>query len=257
MSGTDKKPGRGVSRFGLIGRDIAYSFSRSYFSKKFEREGLTHSYENFDMESLEGFRKFIEANTGLRGLNVTIPYKEEVIKYLDSISKTAKKIGAVNTIKFLPNGEIKGYNSDAFGFRESLAPLLSQHQKNALILGTGGASKAISFVLEEMEISYTFVSRQPKEDKCLLYSELNDTVINGHQIIINCTPLGTYPAIDRLPDLPYDLLGPEHLLYDLVYNPEITSFMRQGMKQGATVVNGFSMLKLQAEKSWSIWMSED
>ncbi|NNK88824.1 MAG: shikimate dehydrogenase [Flavobacteriaceae bacterium] len=244
-----------MSRFGLLGKHIDYSFSRSYFSKKFERHGMSHTYENFDMESIVGFREFIQTNQDLRGLNVTIPYKEKIIPFLDHLNPTAKMIGAVNTIKFLPNGELKGFNTDAFGFRESLTPLLLPYHKRALILGTGGASKAIRYVLDELRIPYTSVSRGSKHNKYLTYSDLNKNIISDHQIIINCTPLGTYPNVDRCPEIPYEHLKAGHLLYDLVYNPEITGFMREGIKNGTTVINGLSMLKFQAEKSWSIWMS--
>ena len=245
-----------MSRFGLLGKNIDYSFSRSYFSKKFKREGLLHTYENFDMESIEGFGDFIESNRDLKGLNVTIPYKEKIIPFLDNLSVTAKTIGAVNTIKVMPGGILNGYNTDAFGFKESLKPLLTPHQRKALILGTGGASKAIRFVFDEMGISHRSVSRRAKHPESLEYFDIDKTIIGEHQIIVNCTPLGTYPDIDSCPDLPFSFLTDRHLLYDLVYNPEITSFMRQGIKYGATVINGLSMLKLQAEKSWNIWMSD-
>ena len=245
-----------MSRFGLLGKNIDYSFSRSYFSKKFKREGLLHTYENFDMESIDGFGDFIESNRDLKGLNVTIPYKEKIIPFLDNLSVTAKTIGAVNTIKVMPGGILNGYNTDAFGFRESLKPLLMPHQRKALILGTGGASKAIRFVFDEMGISHRSVSRRAKYPESLEYSDIDMAIIAEHQIIVNCTPLGTYPDIDSCPDIPFTFLTDRHLLYDLVYNPEITSFMRQGIKHGATVINGLSMLKLQAEKSWNIWMSD-
>ena len=246
-----------MSRFGLIGKHIDYSFSRSYFSEKFSREGLSHSYENFDMESLDGFQDFIKENRDLKGLNVTIPYKEAIIPYLGQISRVANEIGAVNTIRFLPSGELKGYNTDAFGFRDSLVPWLKPHHKKALILGTGGASKAIEYVLKILEIDYLFVSRSNENKTSLLYEDLNSEIIKEHQIIINSTPLGTFPEVDKAPDIPFHLLSEAHLLYDLVYNPDITRFMSEGKQRGATVVNGLSMLKLQAERSWSIWMLND
>ncbi|WP_276390179.1 shikimate dehydrogenase family protein [Eudoraea chungangensis] len=240
------------SKFGLIGRNINYSFSKTYFTKKFGNLSLQdYYYDNFHLDAISELPNLLRDNRGLKGLNVTIPYKEEVIKYLDRLDEEASKIGAVNTIRFTPSG-LKGYNTDAFGFRESLLPhLKSEHQK-ALILGTGGASKAIAYVLGKLNITYTFVSRNPTKDQ-LAYTDLTKEVIEANKLCINCTPLGTHPNILDKPSLPYEYYGKEHLLYDLIYNPSKTAFLLEGEKRGATIINGLSMLELQAEKSWEIW----
>lgn len=241
-------------RYGLIGRNIDYSFSRSYFNTKFEKLGLkTHEYVNFDLATIADFPSLISGETDLKGLNVTIPYKESVIPFLDNIDPEAAKIGAVNTIQFTDKG-LKGHNTDVYGFRESLRPYLNKSDKSALILGTGGASKAIAYVLKELGISHTFVSRQPLEGQ-LHYSDLHADIISRNQLIINCTPLGTFPNVKQKPDLAYEELGPHHLLFDLVYNPELTAFMQMGILKGARTLNGRKMLELQAEKAWSIWNS--
>ena len=241
-------------RYGLIGRDIEYSFSRSYFKKKFGEMGLkTHSYENFDINTVEEFPGIIAKEKYLRGLNVTIPYKESIIQYLDRLDPEAAKIGAVNTIEFSPEGLV-GHNTDVYGFQESLLSVLQEEDKYALILGTGGASKAVAFALNRLNISFKYVSRNPLEDQ-LQYSDLNREIMSKYSVVINCSPLGTYPKIDQKPDIPYEFLGAGHLLFDLVYNPEITAFMRAGMEKGARTCNGKRMLELQAEKAWSIWNS--
>ncbi|MBT8288980.1 MAG: shikimate dehydrogenase [Bacteroidia bacterium] len=249
-----KKQGNIVYKFGLVGRHIEYSFSRHFFNEKFKNEGLPYYYQNFDLEDLSGFRAVLEQNSDLKGLNVTIPYKESIIPYMDRLSKTAKRIGAVNTIKFTKKGNLKGYNTDAFGFKNSLKPLLSKHHQSALILGTGGASKAIVYVLIKLGLSFNYVSRS-KRDNGFTYDELTAEIIKTHQIIINCTPLGTFPNVDECPNLPYEHLDTRHLLFDLIYNPSMTEFMNRGASQGAQVSNGKKMLELQAEKAWSIWMT--
>ncbi len=240
--------------FGLIGRNISYSFSKTYFNNKFKALDLPdYSYENFDLPNLEEFNSLIKRNDTLRGLNVTIPYKEEIIPYLDSLDKNARRIGAVNTIKFTKDGLI-GYNTDAYGFKKSIQPFLTKSHKNALILGTGGASKAIAFVLKELGITYKYVSRNPVGDQ-IGYSELNKETIVTHTILINCTPLGTFPNIEAKPDVPYEFLTSKHLLFDLIYNPEKTAFLLSGEQRGAIICNGAKMLELQAEKAWQIWNS--
>ena len=240
--------------FGLIGRNISYSFSKTYFNNKFKALDLPdYSYENFDLPNLEEFNSLIKKNDTLRGLNVTIPYKEEIIPYLDSLDKNARRIGAVNTIKFTKDGLI-GYNTDAYGFKKSIQPFLTKSHKNALILGTGGASKAIAFVLKELGITYKYVSRNPVGDQ-IGYSELNKETIVTHTILINCTPLGTFPNIEAKPDVPYEFLTSKHLLFDLIYNPEKTAFLLSGEQRGAIICNGAKMLELQAEKAWQIWNS--
>lgn len=240
-------------KFGLVGRDISYSFSRGYFADKFEQLNLTHTYVNFDLQSIQELISIIKTTSNLKGLNVTIPYKEEVIPLLDKLDKRAKKIGAVNTIRITKKKKLIGYNTDYYGFKNSLEPHLSNYHKRALILGTGGASRAIAYALKRLGIKYTFVSRSKKEGVKFLYSQLNDELISKYQIIINCTPLGTFPNIDECPNIPYNAITCNHILYDLIYNPEQTKFLNYGHKKGATTINGFEMLKLQAEKSWEIW----
>lgn len=241
-------------RYGLIGRDISYSFSRGYFTEKFSKLHLEHhSYENFDLKEIHEFKEIVSENTDIRGLNVTIPYKEEIIPYLNDLDWQAEKIGAVNTIKFIPEG-LKGFNTDAYGFRKSLEPFLKRHHKKALILGTGGASKAIAFVLDELGIDFSFVSRNPSKHQ-LSYADLTAEFINENSIIINSTPLGTYPDVKRKPAIPYEHIGPKHLLFDLIYNPVKTAFLREGEIRKASICNGLQMLEFQAEKAWEIWNS--
>ncbi|MGY3793689.1 shikimate dehydrogenase family protein [Aquimarina sp. 433] len=242
-----------MSTYGLLGRDIGYSFSRNYFSNRFEKENLPHHYVNFDLKSIEELKEVLE-NKEIHGMNVTIPYKEEVIPYLDTLDPIAKEIGAVNVIKFENNGKLTGYNSDYYGFTESLKPLLTPKVKKALILGTGGASKAIAYALETLDIKYTFVSRNP-DFKELSYNDLDEDIIRDFKLIINCTPLGTHPKVQNHPDIPFEHLGENHILYDLIYNPEETTFMRKGKDKGAKIINGLRMLVLQAERSWEIWNS--
>ncbi|RCT55196.1 shikimate dehydrogenase [Winogradskyella sp. KYW1333] len=239
-------------KFGLVGRNISYSFSRGYFAKKFENENLNYSYVNFDLESIDDLLNAINNTPNLKGLNVTIPYKEEVIPLLDKLNKRARKIGAVNTIQFKDN-KLIGYNTDYYGFKNSLSPHLKNYHKCALILGTGGASKAIAYALKKLNIEYTYVSRSKKMAVEYQYSDLDDNIITKHQIIINCTPLGTFPNIDHCPSIPYKAITKKHILFDLIYNPEQTKFLKKGHEKGATTINGLKMLELQAEKSWQIW----
>ena len=244
-------------KFGIIGKNISYSFSKKYFTKKFIQLKLNHySYENFDIQSIDELPLILNKNTpSLKGINVTIPYKEEVFKYLDDIDEDAKTIGAVNTIKISNNYKLKGYNTDVYGFEKSLKPLLNNHINKALILGTGGASKAIAFVLKKLEIEFKFVSRSPKNGQTISYSDVTNKIINNHHLIINCTPLGTFPEIENFPDIPYQYLTNKHLLYDLIYNPIETSFLSKGKEMGAVIKNGEQMLILQADKAWEIWNS--
>jgi len=240
-------------KFGLVGRNISYSFSRGYFADKFEKESLRHSYVNFDLQSIEELDYIIRNTPNLKGLNVTIPYKEEVIPILDDLNKRARKIGAVNTIRITRYQKLIGYNTDYYGFKNSLQPHLKKHHKRALILGTGGASKAIAYALKKLKIQYDYVSRTEKEGVKFLYSDLTEDIISSYNIIINCTPIGTYPDVNECPDIPYDAITERHILYDLIYNPEQTKFLSCGDIKGATTINGLEMLKLQAEKSWDIW----
>ncbi len=247
MATTDKK----MNTFGLLGKNISYSFSQGYFTEKFKKLGLEdYSYENFDIQQIDEFKRIL-SNTDLKGLNVTIPYKQDIIPYLDELDPKAAKIGAVNTIQFSKNG-LKGYNTDAYGFQKSLEPFLKPHHTKALVLGTGGASKAVRFVLDELGITSTYVSRNKKEGQ-YIYGELDETIIKENTLIINCTPLGTFPNIEDKPALPYQHIGPKHLLYDLIYNPEKTRFLTLGEANGATICNGLKMLEQQAEKAWEIW----
>ena len=239
-------------QFGLVGKNIDYSFSKKYFTEKFEKENLiNHNYQNFDIQSVFEITQIVK-NPHLCGLNVTIPYKEEIIPFLDKISKKAKKIGAVNTIKITKKGKLKGYNTDFFGFQKSLSSLLNEHHKKALILGTGGASKAVAFALKKLGIQYSFVSQKLRRDY-LSYEKLNEAIFQEYQIIINCTPLGTFPDIHSCPNIPYNLLNGNHIAFDLVYNPEETIFLQKAKQNGATTKNGMEMLIFQAEKAWEIW----
>jgi shikimate dehydrogenase len=240
--------------FGLLGKNISYSFSRGYFAEKFELLGLNkHEYKNFDIQDIAGFSSIIKDETCLKGINVTIPYKEEVMQYLDIIDDTAKAIGAVNTIKFTKRGNLKGYNTDVVGFENSISPYFKSHHKFALILGTGGASKAIAYALKKNKIQYKFVSRKPSGKEEISYNDLTNEVLNKYHIIVNCTPIGTSPDIHVSPNIPYQFLSEKHLLFDLIYNPEISAFLAKGKQQGASIKNGFEMLEMQAEESWRIW----
>ena len=243
-----------MRRFGLIGKDISYSFSRNYFNSKFEAEDIKNTtYENFDLENIALFETKLKQEKGIKGFNVTIPYKESIMPFLNKLNKKAEAIGAVNTIKITNKGKYVGYNTDYYGFKKSLKPLLKKHHKKALILGTGGASKAIAYALKSLDIDYAFISRYPSEKANFTYNKLSGAVIKSHQIIINCTPLGTFPDIDMCPDIPYHAISKQHILFDLIYNPSETKFLRLGKQNNATIINGEKMLALQAEKSWSIW----
>ena len=244
-------------RFGLLGKDISYSFSRKYFTEKFNDLGLSQfEYVNYDIERIENFKKDVLKDINfLGGVNVTIPYKQSVINYLDSVDEEALKIGAVNTIKIMDDMSLRGYNTDAYGFETSLRACWRGSEKGALILGTGGASKAIAHVLEKLGVSFLFVSRKKSSQDVISYEQLDKEIMDSHQMIINCSPLGTFPDVQAKPKLPYEFLTDSHLLYDLIYNPEKTSFLRMGEKAGAIICNGKSMLEYQAERSWEIWNS--
>ncbi len=243
--------------FGLLGKNISYSFSRTYFADKFKKEHIKNTeYVNFDIPTIDDFLSIIAKHQQhLKGMNVTIPYKLAVFPFLDKIDKKAQKIGAVNTIKITKKRKLKGFNTDYYGFKKSLEPLLKKHHKCALILGTGGASKAVAFALKKLGIKFKLVSRNPKDKKTISYKDLSEKVIKKHTIIINCTPIGTHPNIDESPQIPYQYITEKHLLYDLIYNPFETSFLSEGKKRGATIKNGLEMLTLQAEKAWRIWNS--
>jgi shikimate dehydrogenase len=242
-----------IKRFGLLGRNISYSFSKGYFTDKFNSENFAGcTYENFDIPEIAAFPEVIKNTSDLKGLNVTIPYKETVIPFLDKLSKKAELIGAVNTIKITKKGKLKGYNTDYYGFKKSLQPLLQPHHKKALILGTGGASKGVAFALDELDIPYTFVSREAKENG-IDYDRINATTFDNYQIIINATPVGTSPNVDAFPLIPYEFFTEKHIAYDLIYNPAETQFLKKAKQQGAQIKNGLDMLIFQAEKAWKIW----
>ncbi|AVI49783.1 shikimate dehydrogenase [Pukyongia salina] len=241
-----------MAKYGLIGKDLSHSFSKTFFTYKFEQENRRDSYHNFELESLEEFPQLIKNTEGLKGLNVTIPYKEAIIPYLYKLDKEAEKIGAVNTIKFRKDGKLIGYNTDHYGFAKALADFFPIKEKTALILGTGGASKAVQYVLDAMEFDYEVVSRKPTVDS-IGYNSLSRDVIADHLLIVNCTPIGTSPNVNDCPKIPYQYLTKDHVLFDLIYNPRETEFMKRGFVKGARVINGLKMLENQAKKSWRIW----
>ena len=238
--------------YGLIGKGIDYSFSRHYFYNKFKKEGLIHnSYKNFDCKNLAQVLETLKQKN-LKGVNVTIPYKEQIIPHLDKISKEANEIKAINTISINKNGKLLGYNTDCFGFKKSLFENVNKKIKNALVLGTGGASKAIRYVLKENLIEYNTVSR--KRDKGdFIYNQLDRKIIGDYELIINTTPVGTYPNTKECPNINFDYITKNHILFDLTYNPKKTKFLTNGKAKGAKTINGYQMLIYQAEKSWSIW----
>ena len=240
-------------RFGLLGRNINYSFSKGYFAEKFEKEKLIgYTYENFDIPTIESFLDVIKNNDHLCGMNVTIPYKEAVMPFLDKLSKKAAEIGAVNTIRFTKNGKLKGYNTDYYGFQKAIEPLLMKHHKKALLLGTGGASKAVAYALNQMGIATTYVSRT-SSGNAICYSQVTPKIFEEFQIIINCTPLGTSPNTNVCPEIPYQYFTSNHIAFDLIYNPAETLFLQKAKEQGSIIKNGLEMLVFQAEKSWDIW----
>lgn len=241
-----------MAKYGLLGKNIAYSFSKTFFTAKFELENRIDTYHNFDIECITLFDKVLEENPTLKGLNVTIPYKESIMPLLDRVEKEAKEIGAVNTIKKTKSGKLVGYNTDHYGFAKALADFLPLYDKSALILGTGGASKAVKYVLETMGFKYLQVSRVKSEDT-ISYNELTREHMQSHCLIVNCTPVGTAPNISDCPDIPYYCITDKHLLFDLIYNPRETEFLKRGFAKGARVSNGLKMLEFQAKKSWKIW----
>ena len=243
-----------MKHFGLIGFPLGHSFSKKFFTEKFKQENIDALYDLYELANLLEFENLLTENE-LYGLNVTIPYKEKVIQYLDELDDTATEIGAVNVIKFIRKVgslSLKGYNSDAIGFENSLAPLLKPYHQKALILGTGGASKAIDYTLRKLGITTTFVSRTAKPDS-LTYDQLNEDILNKNLVIINASPVGTFPHADECPNIPYQFLTDKHLLFDAVYNPAETLFLKKGKEQKAQVLNGEEMLTGQAIAAWKIW----
>ena len=246
-----------MKTFGLVGYPLGHSFSQDYFTKKFAIEKIDAQYLNFQIEDIALFPEKVLTIDGLSGLNVTIPYKQKVMQYLDEIDETAQKVGAVNVVKIIRDGSkmrLRGCNSDVVGFENSLRPLLKPCHTSAYILGTGGASKAVRYVLEKLNINYQFVSRNADAaNNILSYQQLTDELVESHNLIVNCTPLGMSPKIDACPDIPYQTIGAEHLCFDLIYNPEETLFLKKAKEQGATIKNGLDMLIGQAVRAWEIW----
>jgi shikimate dehydrogenase len=245
-----------MDKYGLIGYPLGHSFSISYFNDKFSDEGIDARYENFEIQSIDELQEVLDTNPNLRGLNVTIPYKEKVIEFLDNITPEAQAIGAVNVIRISHEGKktkLKGYNSDVIGFTKSIEPMLdSNWHKKALILGTGGASKAINFGLKSLGLETVFVSRYQRPGT-IQYESITPEVIREYNVIVNCTPLGMYPHTEECPMLPYEAMDYHNILYDLIYNPDETLFMKKGRERGAEVKNGLEMLLLQAFASWEFW----
>ena len=242
------------SIYGLIGNPVKHSFSYKFFNNLFDEKKLNnHSYKLYKLGKISEIRSIL-SNKEVKGLNITIPFKESVIDYLDNIDFTASKVGAVNCIKISTTKTI-GYNTDIIGFEKSLRKFINLKTKDALILGSGGVSKAIEFILNKLEINYKIVSRNKTGSKYICYNDINKIIINKHKLIINATPLGTHPNINERPNIPYKLLSKNHYLYDLVYNPKVTSFLKEGIKIGCKTKNGEEMLKIQALESWKIWNS--
>lgn len=238
-----------TSLYGLIGYPLSHSFSPAYFKNKFATERIDAVYRAYPIPAIEDLPELISTNPSIKGLNVTIPYKEQVLHYLDEIDVAAETIGAVNCIK-ITGGRLIGYNTDYIGFADSLRPLLRKQHTHALVLGAGGAAKAVTYALHQLGIDCIIVSRRSGD---ITYDNLNDDIIQSHKLIINTTPLGMYPDANQCPTLPYNAIGQAHLLYDLIYNPEETLFLKHGSGAGAIIKNGYEMLMLQAEASWQIW----
>ncbi|PTQ99825.1 shikimate dehydrogenase [Mucilaginibacter yixingensis] len=261
-----------MKHYGLIGFPLSHSFSKKYFTEKFEKEGVTdHQYDLFELQNLSDFPDLLRAQADLCGLNVTVPHKIGVLHYMDWLSEEAKAIGAVNCIRITAespleaafsgevgikghNFRLEGFNTDVYGFEHSLKPHLTHHHKKALLLGDGGAARAVKYVLDKLEIEYQVVTRRPAPGN-ILFSDLTTEMMDEYLVVINTTPVGTYPKVDECPPIPYEFITDRHLLYDLIYNPEETLFLQKGKEKGATIKNGFEMLVLQAERSWQIWQS--
>ncbi|MBR6250342.1 MAG: shikimate dehydrogenase [Bacteroidales bacterium] len=243
-----------MNKYGLIGYPLGHSFSEKFFTEKFAREHIDAQYRLYPMESVSKVSDLI-ADPDMCGFNVTIPYKQQIMPLLDELDEEAANVGAVNVVKIIREGgktKLKGYNSDIYGFYESIRPFLKPQHKKALILGTGGASKAVCAMLKKLNIEYVFVSRSPKEGQ-LSYDQIDSQTMNEYKVVVNTTPLGMSPNLDTCPPLPYELFTPEHLAFDLVYNPETTKFLRLAAEHGAATKNGLEMLHLQAIRAWEIW----
>ena len=248
-----------MDKYGLIGYPLGHSFSKNYFNEKFHNERIDAQYINFEIPDIGDLPEIIDSNPELKGFNVTIPYKEKVISYLDYISPEARAIGAVNVVKIEHKNNdviLKGYNSDVIGFTKSIEPLLEKFHKKALILGTGGASKAINYGLKSLGLESLFVSRYQRPGM-IQYEQITPEMIQEYNVIVNCTPVGMYPQVDTCPQLPYKAMSTHNLLYDLIYNPDETLFMKRGKEKGASVKNGLEMLLLQAFASWEFWNGKE
>lgn len=243
----------------MIGYPLGHSFSKAFFNQKFEDEGLDAEYENYEITTIDSLPEIVDTTPELKGLNVTIPYKRQVMDYLDSVSPEAARVGAVNVIRIKRQEKktiLKGYNSDVIGFAQSIEPMLEKYHKKALILGTGGASNAVDFVLKNLGLQTQKVSRTKKEN-AIEYKDVTAETVEEYNVIVNCTPCGMYPNTEECPMLPYEAMNGRNILYDLIYNPDNTLFMKKGKQQGATVKNGLEMLLLQAFASWDFWNMED
>lgn len=242
-----------MRKYGLIGKSLSHSFSKSFFTQKFSNERIDATYENVELDNISQVKLILDSGD-FSGLNVTIPYKQEIIPFLDELSAEATQIGAVNTVVFRKSKTI-GHNTDAYGFHQSIKPFLTNKHERALILGTGGASLAVAYVLRNIGIDVKFVSREPKEGQ-FAYSEINSYMVNAFKLIVNCTPVGTFPDIDECVPFPFEYLTEDHLCVDLIYNPSETKFLRLSKENGATILNGESMLKEQALKAWALWQDK-
>ena len=242
-----------MRRFGIIGYPLSHSFSQKYFTQKFIDEGISDAvFVNYPIEKIDELLHIITATPDLLGLAITIPYKKQVLSYLTSVSNTVAAMGACNFVK-VRDGKLHGYNTDVVGFEKSFITHLKAHHTKALLLGSGGASAAVAFILTKLNIDYKIVSRSATSESMIIYEDMNKELIDEYTVIINSTPLGTYPDVDEAPDIPYDYLTSKHYLFDLVYNPPFTKFLRLGKQRGATVQNGYDMLTIQAEENWKIW----
>lgn len=248
-----------MDKYGLIGYPLGHSFSINYFNQKFADEGINAKYLNFEIPTIDALAEVLDSNPELKGLNVTIPYKQKVMDFLDQISPEARAIGAVNVIRVTHVGndiQLKGFNSDVIGFTQSIEPMLEKYHKKALILGTGGASKAINFGLKSLGLETVYVSRY-RRPETICYEDITPDVVHEYNVIVNCTPIGMYPNTEECPDLPYEALDEYNILYDLIYNPDETLFMKRGEERGASVKNGLEMLLLQAFASWEFWNGKE
>ena len=238
-------------KYGLIGQKLGHSFSKKYFTEKFEKDSIDSTYDNYEIESAEELNSFL-SNSDVSGFNVTIPYKEDILQYLNELDPVAQEIGAVNTLKKCDN-KWKGYNTDAFGFKQMIKPFFKSHHERAIILGTGGASKAIAYVLEELGCEVIYISRNPEGEHEFSYEDMNKQMLDSCKIVVNCTPVGTFPEVENRPAIPYPYITELHLCIDLIYNPIKTAFLTECESHGAWILNGKTMLEQQAEKSWEIW----